>query len=476
MASGCVGNGDLNGTDNGSGGGAGNDNGGAISQLIEQISEYGFQISLPDGYSYSVSDNGVIVISGDSAKGVIFTIALKEQESCETALNESLPYIKEALGDFETGEISVIPDYENACAVTFTQGGKVGAVMLTVNGYDGFLAGALIDDDVYTEKIGQIVKIIDTFQYNDSVKDPDAVGVTQMYSWSDPTEAAYTVELPEGWQVNSGSGIARPYLDAEVKINLTSGNRGISIEQLHVPLYAIPNFILTATGFTEGDNYGGMIVKSYHNALQYVSQILPDELGFGAPVSSENRPDIASAIQRAPWITEVTAAEAVFEDDSGQEKIIHRTLVVDEDYEMSGTGMWAVSLVHYWAPESEIEHTAKIADRIFNSFVLNETWTSVEQQMVAIRVGIINAAGDDIANIIKSTFEMRDSVLDETSKKFSNAILGVEDVYDPETGEHWQVPAGADEYWKHFGEAVAATSTASPTDDPNFKVLYCPNC
>ena len=32
----------------------------------------------------------------------------------------------------------------------------------------------------------------------------------------------------------------------------------------------------------------------------------------------------------------------------------------------------------------------------------------------------------------KSMFEYRDHLLDETAKKFSNAIIGIEDVYDPD--------------------------------------------
>jgi len=134
-------------------------------------------------------------------------------------------------------------------------------------------------------------------------------------------------------------------------------------------------------------------------------------------------------------------------------------------------------MIHYWAPENDLELVAKIANDMLLSFKLNETWAANEQKQVAIRTGIINEMGDEIANIVKSTFNYRDQVMDETSKKFSNAILGVEDVYDPETGEHWTVPSGASSYWRDvYGNVYASGSYSPPTYNDNWKELYCPNC
>jgi len=139
--------------------------------------------------------------------------------------------------------------------------------------------------------------------------------------------------------------------------------------------------------------------------------------------------------------------------------------------------MWAVSMIHYWAPEDDLELVAKIANEMMLSFKLNETWARNEQIQVAIRTGIISQMGDEIANVVKSTFEYRDTVIDETSKKFSNAILGVEDVYDPDTGEHWAVPLGSSRYWKDvYGNIYGTGSYAPLAYDENWKELYCPNC
>jgi len=302
--------------------------------------------------------------------------------------------------------------------------------------------------------------------------EPDTVGIVQMELWTDPNEEAFIIEIPKDWTVSSDSGLNRPYLDATVKVNVSNGEMGISIEQLHPPLYYTPSWVLDQSGYPEGSEYAGGKVLSYHTASEYLEDILPNELGFDAPVEIEDRSDLLTTVYSAPWIVEKTAAEATF-----QNGIIHHVLVGDEYYESAGIGMWAVSMVHYWAPAEEVELVAKIANEMLLSFDLDEEWAANEQKQVATRTGMINELGSDIADMIQSTFECRDHVLDETAKKFSNAILGIEDVYDPETGEHWTVPSGSTTYWKDvYGDVWGSGSYSPPTYNDDWKELYCPNC
>ena len=61
--------------------------------------------------------------------------------------------------------------------------------------------------------------------------------------------------------------------------------------------------------------------------------------------------------------------------------------------------------------------------------------------------------------------------MDDINRKFSNYILGVTDVVDPETGETWKVEAGHNYYWRRdFTNQVAGTRTAD-RPDINFSLL-----
>ncbi|MCX6806811.1 MAG: hypothetical protein NT135_01675, partial [Candidatus Berkelbacteria bacterium] len=65
----------------------------------------------------------------------------------------------------------------------------------------------------------------------------------------------------------------------------------------------------------------------------------------------------------------------------------------------------------------------------------------------------------EISDIISSTFEYRSSTQDEMADKWSDAILGVQDVYDPSTGENYTVPNTSKYYWTDGLNNVVGTDT-----------------
>jgi len=437
---------------------------------------HGFSVYMPQSWSVDVDNSGLIRVGENPTENIgdlvfIWTMALNEQKTDGALFDEIVALLQTFIPDLQVTSERYVSNY-SIYVGTMKYGEYIGVLMLSINGTDAYFTGLASREDQYNESLDKLIRVLYSFNYESELMDPYGVGITQMETWTDPKEEAFTIDVPEGWTISSDSGITRPYLDAAVKIVVSKDDKGISIEQLHPPLYYTPTWILDFYGFTEGLSYMGGIVLSYHNARQYAEELLADELGLDAPVDVIDRSDLLSNIYSAPWIQETTAAEATFENGA-----LHKVLVGDEYYELAGIGMWAVSIVHYWAPEDDLELIAKIANEMMLSFKLNETWASIEQKNVAERVGIINQNGDDIAKIVESTFEYHDQVMDEASRKFSNAILGVEDVYDPDTGEHWTVPSGSNYYWRDvYGNVYSTGSYTPPTYNDDWKELYCPNC
>jgi hypothetical protein len=60
-------------------------------------------------------------------------------------------------------------------------------------------------------------------------------------------------------------------------------------------------------------------------------------------------------------------------------------------------------------------------------------------------------------------------VQDDIARKWSNTILGLTDVRDPETGETWKVAGGKNYYWKRGGEVEGGDQTPRP--DTSFTPL-----
>lgn len=460
----------------------GNDvNGGAPSAnswtgWSKHSDNHGFSAYIPEDWSVDVDNSGLIRIGEDPAQNIgdmvfVLTMSLNKQETEANLFDETVLFLQNFIPGLQVTSERYLSDY-SAYVGTMEYGDYMGMLMLSINGADAYFTGISAKKEQYNASLDKLIRVLYSFNYDPELMDPDAVGIVQMETWTDPTEGAFTIDVPKGWTISSDSGITRPYLDAAVKMFLTKDGMGISIEQLHPPMYYTPTWILVNLGYGEGSYYMGGIVRSYHNAKQYAEELLAEDLGLDPPTEVIDRPDLISDIYSAPWTQETTAAEATFENG-----VVHKVLIGDEYYELSGIGMWAVSMVHYWAPESDLELVAKIADDMMLSFKLDDTWASNEQKQVAARVGIISQMGDEIANIVKSTFEYRDQVMDEARTKFSNAILGIEDVYDPETGEHWTVPSGASTYWKDaYGDVYGTGSYSPPTYSENWKELYCPNC
>jgi len=86
------------------------------------------------------------------------------------------------------------------------------------------------------------------------------------YNFTDPNENAFTISLPNEWQVSKESGLVRPYIDAGIMLQVNSQkNQGFFYISPYY-LYATPNDILNFAGFTEGKYYNTMLVKKYTEA------------------------------------------------------------------------------------------------------------------------------------------------------------------------------------------------------------------
>ena len=449
---------------------------------------HGFSVYMPQGWSVDVDNNGLIRIGENPTQNTgelvfIWTMTLNDQKTEAELFDEIVALLQTFIPALQVNSERYVLDY-NAYVGTIEYGDYIGVIMLSINDTDAYLSGLAAHKDQYNESLDNLIRVLYSFKYEPELMDPDTVGIVQMETWTDPNEGAFTIEIPTDWIVEEGSGLIRPYIDACYRIYAYSpdGTKGFLFESPYEYIFVEPTWALEMGGFTEGSLYdlsGGlfrpMMVWHYLDALGYINEILEpvfEQLGaVGHDVI--NRPDIVSLYSALPWVSEVTAAEETFIDSSS----VHVCVVSDQRQESGGIGIWAVALAYYWAPTDDIELIEKIVNEMIGSFQLDPTWAANEQRQVALRVGIISQTGDDIANTINSAFKTRSESLDRTAHKFSTAILGLEDVYDPDTGEHWTVPSGSDHYWSDvYGNVYGTGTYTSPTYNDDWTELCCPNC
>ncbi|MDD5096298.1 MAG: hypothetical protein PHY95_02170 [Candidatus ainarchaeum sp.] len=309
------------------------------------------------------------------------------------------------------------------------------------------------------------------------------VNSRSFHTFTDPAEGAFTMDVPGNWRVTQGSGIIRPYIDAGVAFEAKSPQgQGFFFQDPYGYVYVTPNDLLAYAGFTEGSLYdpsGGyanpMMVRAYVPADEYARELL-DAGGIDATnVRVADRPDLLPPANAL--VTRQSAAEMDFDYAYAGVAMKGVLLVRTTLVEISGTGIWSVAIMEYYSPVALKDDTELLVLDMQRSFKVDDAWAAREQQEMMRRSAILSQSQSDISEIISSTFEMRSRTMDELNHDWDNYVLGIEDVYDRDTGEHYIVDSGSDYYWIDGAGNIYGTDTAeSPFPYENLELLDCPKC
>ena len=144
--------------------------------------------------------------------------------------------------------------------------------------------------------------------------------------YAEPTEHAFTVELPEGWPAQGGlrrltTGEVRPWLRASAP----DGSAEIFIGDPDIPDFTPPTTSLADAGLTEGRVYmpgegRALMVSPYHEGQAFAAEWGRGKLGAHCdqvtPVGGQSLPDASAALAGAdgppPARTGVKAGETRF--------------------------------------------------------------------------------------------------------------------------------------------------------------------
>lgn len=444
----------------------------ATKGWIDHKDDRGFAVQMPESWKVKVNDWGLITIGPDPEKSdeqTVFAITMiyPEDKTKEEVLADAKTYFEKSFDNFQISDQKSVDKYSSIiCRIKYTGSNMTGVLSINGSGKSYFISGFAAQSDQLKDSMPNLMRTLSSFNYDASLKNPEKVNnLVKMVSWKDPKEGAFTVDVPAGWNVDGG--VVRPYIDAALKITVTSGDMSIQVQNPYPPIYTVPNQVLEFSGFTEGSRYnpsGGvsedMIVMPEKTAQNYIETILAKNLNLKVD-SVKSRDDLTSKIPKFSYTTQTTAAEATLSGDGK----IHKVIVIEQGIGIAGVSLWTAGVTHYFAPESEIGKVEQIATAMDKSFKLDSTWVKNEQVEIAKRSQIISQTQSEISNIISSTFEYRSASQDAMADKWSDAILGVQDVYDPSTGENYTVPNTSKYYWTDGLNTVIGTDTS---DNPGY--------
>lgn len=297
--------------------------------------------------------------------------------------------------------------------------------------------------------------------------------------WHDPHENAFSLEAPEGWQIRGGLfRMASVDVRGAWQVVSPEGDIVITGGDAELPPFTEPTPMLAMTGFPEGSWYSPgygvrMMVRRYMPGAAFAREYV---VARAAPyctdvvvTASRDLPDAVAAInaiyaqhQAFGVAMRLSAGEAAF-------TCRHRGRPA-RGYYFAGTqltqvagmqgGLWrAEYLAGFVASEEKLELAREVFDHILRSIEVNPQWMAMQQNLTASTSRIVSRTHAEISRIIENSYWKRQAVMDELSRRRSNAILSVEDVIDPATGRELKVESGSNYYWIDHRGAIVGTET-----------------
>ncbi|HYF92361.1 MAG TPA: hypothetical protein VD969_08930 [Symbiobacteriaceae bacterium] len=291
--------------------------------------------------------------------------------------------------------------------------------------------------------------------------------------WHDPNEQAFTMELPAGWRVQGGTlrpGIA--LVQAEVAVTSPDDQIRLWFGD-HFQMFVEPNPMLMFGGIVQGGAYMDpsgycWMVQPYAPGASFLYyHFLPARLGAFELISWQDLPQLAATC-RSIGINRFDAGEVRYRFDRNGQAFEGNAIAITELIDPGGgSRMWHLWRLYLNEGPPERRQAAEAAMvHASTTFAINPGWAQMQSQLTAAQSRIIADMGTAISNTIRETYEYKQRVDDEISRRRENAILFTSDVIDPVTGRHLKVESSSNYYWiNHKGEIVGTQTATVPGVD-----------
>ena len=467
-------------------GGYGNDHSGVAWKDHNDPS--GFQTRLPgDWRVIQNSDSGQIEFEGVEEEKVtiwpVFVPANLDPRKAVVLLEKFTgPFAADVAWDppQETGTMALhraghAPGRSMVSAVTWTASPKGSAAWL-------ILASA--PSATYKDSEEKFAGILRSFRLSGSAPPPEPA--LAYARWEDPNERAFSMEVPQNWRTSGG-------LIRNSSVDLRSAWESVSPEgdvriiggDAALPVFTEPSSMMTMGGFTEGTWYSPgygvrMLVRRYLPGTVFLREYLNTQVAGACPelklLDVHDRPDAVDALNRiysqlgmGGIQMRISAGEAGFTCVENGVPMHGYYFAGTQRVQTAGMqgGIWNVEhLFGYIARESKEILAESVLAHILKTFQMSQQWHSVQQNITANTSEIVTRTQSEVSRIISDSYWNRQRSQDEIGRRRSNAILGLEDVVDPLTGDEMQIESGSNYYWvDHRGTIIGTETDTTPSID-----------
>jgi hypothetical protein len=314
--------------------------------------------------------------------------------------------------------------------------------------------------------------------------------------WTDPTEGAFSVVMPDGWSASSRSGVVRPYFNAEFRFNATNSDGTISVffaknafpdfvEPLPptsfscsvssgigyvdplctqgswwTPIQGYPSFSAYVWPYVSAQDYA----KSFF--LYYMQRVHPG----ATMIASADRPDLAGSFVDLVLTQTQTGADALYSYTVNG--VSYRTGIVVTTFKLNVNTyggnpftMWFYAFAGVSSPASDFSsgvNATGLYSQIIPTVRISKAWLQQEIQNQATNSRLISQTFSRIQQMDYRTFVDTSNSNYAVGKAWGDALGGVEDVTDS-SGSVYTVdtpPLGYDYAWGDSSGHIVWTATA----------------
>ncbi|HEX8162684.1 MAG TPA: hypothetical protein VF538_12505 [Pyrinomonadaceae bacterium] len=288
----------------------------------------------------------------------------------------------------------------------------------------------------------------------------DPLAGLQFQRWVDPTESAFSVEVPAGWRVWGGikraSTISRQQevvaQSPDGQINVRSGDVRLP------PQYIEPNQTLDSLGTHEGQLYPGttsLVLRfrpAAYFAAEYAQRNMAQNCGNLRLLRQADRPDYIQGLASRGLLlsrNQYTAGEVVFTCQMGRQSYVGYLFAETSINRNPGVGnVWNVSrLDGFLAPAERATQADAVLQRLSTSFAINPQWWRAEVGADERIAAQFRGYREFTANLQQQTRDARWASWGWRNEQVGDTLRGVTRVVDPETGEAYKVEHTSNYYW-----------------------------
>lgn len=436
----------------------------------------GFSLVAPDTWGVDADEAGRVVVTGDAGERIVLVPLFAQGSLAAAAAAAILDRVADDALDAAWRAPETLADRVVRMVGT-VDGGTAVAMLAWVSsesGSAGFASVASAPD--WDAAAPVLAGVLDSF----SVTGPPLgrAATPPFVTWRDPSEGAFTVDVPAGW--TASGGMVRPcpiILQGAVEVRSPDG---IYLKYGSDYPYFVDEAAGAQFGLGVGDTWPQSCgyqspVAPYAPGAQFVLDHLAPQVPGVEILDVRDRADLAGQLASA-GLTSYDAGEVEYryEDDGVARRGI--VLAITEHTTLGGVGTWDVwRIVIAEGPVTHYDDAVAAGTRLAESFAFDPTWAQAQAQLTAAQSQILAEMSDAISRTMSEGYWGRQAVMDAIFERQSMATLGVEDYLDPVTGTTYRLDTGPSHYWVDPSGTIVGTDTSAAPDVDFREIIQVPS-